>query len=285
MILLLLPILQYGASISALPPEILDRKAIESKRRLQDTGPLLPASRQAGCTDEMLANPETGALAAQQALDRAKGSERARAGLCLGIALGAMQRWDEARNAFVTARNAASPTDSASKARLGAMAGSAALAGGSAASALSILDTAKADAASAQDSDLLGTIAIDRARALVVLGQQAQAAQALAEARAAVPDNAQAWLLSATLSRRENKLAEAQTQIEKAAQLTPATSDIGPEIGLEAGVIAVLAGRDDAARKSWQAVLATAPQSEAAATAKSYIAQLGTPSPTGATKP
>lgn len=271
MILLLLPLLQYGASVSALPPEILDRKAIEAKRGRQAAGPATPVAQSAGCTDEMVASPEAGAMAAQKALDRATGSARARAGLCLGIAYGAMERWDDARTAFLRARDAASPTDTASRARLGAMAGNAALAAGSASTALPILDVAQQDAKGANDDELRGSIALDRARALVTLGQQAQAGAALAEARSVAPGNAQAWLLSATLARRENKLAEAQSQIERAAQIAPQD----PEVGLEAGVIAVLGGRDEAARKSWQSVLATAPDSEAAKTAKDYLAQLG----------
>lgn len=275
MLLLLLPILQYGASVTSLPPEILDRKAIEAKRRVQENagssnGPILPPGQASGCVDEMAANPAAGAVAAQQALDRAVGDERVRAGLCLGVALGAMERWSEAQTAFLRARDAAPPTDAASRARLGAMAGNAALAGGSAASALPILEAAQAQAKTAGDNDLLGTIAIDRARAFVALNQKPQADAALAQARSTAPGDAQTWLLSATLSRRDNKLAEAQTQIERAAQIAPQD----PEVGLEAGVIAVLGGRDAAARKSWQSVLATAPDSDAAKTAKGYLAQL-----------
>lgn len=281
---LLLLILQYGATVSQLPPEILDRKSIEARKSAQAAGPALPAARTAGCMNEMMSSPAAGAMAAQNALDRAEGEERVRAGLCLGAALGAMERWDEARGAFLRARDSAGPANFASRARLGAMAGNAALAGGSADVALPILDTAQADAKIAKDTELLGTIAIDRARALVALGQQDQAAQALADARVAVPDNAQAWLLSATLSRRQNKLPDAQTQIERAAQLAPRD----PEIGLEAGVIAMLAGREDAARKSWQSVVAGTPDSEAAKTAKGYLAQIdANPADTnpGAAKP
>lgn len=275
MLLLLLPILQYGASVTSLPPEILDRKAIEAKRRVQETagtssGPILPPAQTGGCIGEVEANPAAGAVAAQQALDRAVGEERVRAGLCLGVALGALERWSEAQTAFLRARDAAPPADSASRARLGAMAGNAALAGGSASAALPILDVAQGAAKTAQDTDLLGTIAVDRARAFVALGQKPQAEVALAEARSAAPGDAQTWLLSATLSRRDNKLAEAQTQIERAAQIAPRD----PEIGLEAGVIAVLGGRDAAARKSWQSVVSAAPQSDAAKTAKGYLAQL-----------
>lgn len=282
MLLLLLPILQYGASVTALPPEVLDRKAIEAKRRLRDaasldSGPIIPAGRPVGCINEMAASPATGAVAAQNALDRAVGEERARAGLCLGVALGALDRWEEAQTAFLRARDAVPPTSFASRARLGAMAGNAALAGGTPAAALTILETAQIDAKSAQDNPLLGTIAVDRARAFVALDQTARAEATLSEARNVAPNDAQVWLLSATLSRRQNKLVEAQTQIERASQIAPQD----PEVGLEAGVIAVLGSRDAAARKSWQSVVATAPESPAAKTAKGYLGQLEN----GASKP
>ncbi len=97
------------------------------------------------------------------------------------------------------------------------------------------------------------------------------AAAALAAARTADPANSQAWLLSATLSRRQGKLGEAQTQIERAALLMP----VDPEIGLEAGVIAVLGGRDEAARRSWESVIRAAPGSGFAKTAQGYLDQLG----------
>jgi hypothetical protein len=45
-------------------------------------------------------------------------------------------------------------------------------------------------------------------------------------------------------------------------------------VALEAGLIAVLAGRDEAARKSWQSVIAIAPTSAEAQTARDYLAQL-----------
>ena len=79
------------------------------------------------------------------------------------------------------------------------------------------------------------------------------------------------WLLSATLSRRTGDLKSAQAQIETAAGLAP--SD--PAVGLEAGVIAELAGNDDAARKSWNAVVALAPDGSEATSAKAYLAQIG----------
>ncbi|GAB7555593.1 hypothetical protein NRB_51140 [Novosphingobium sp. 11B] len=263
---------------SQLPLEIIEKKDKEDRdRRARDAQNVaMPAARSsAGCMSAVEANPEKSAELARSALADAIGRERVRAGLCLGVALSDLDRWDEARTAFTNARDAADPADHASRARLGAMAGNAALAAGQAGQALSLLAPAATDAKIVGDADLTASIALDRARGLVAVKQPDEAANALAEARAAQPDNAQAWLLSATLSRRQDKLAQAQTQIEKAASLAPQD----PEIGLEAGVIAMLSHNDAAARRSWESVVAAAPSSDAAVTAKQYLSQLGSPDP------
>ncbi|MGF7154994.1 tetratricopeptide repeat protein [Novosphingobium gossypii] len=264
---------------SQLPLEIIEKKDKEDRdRRAREaqTVAMPSGSRSsAGCMSAVEANPEKSAELARSALSDAIGRERVRAGLCLGVALSDLDRWDEARTAFTNARDAADPADHASRARLGAMAGNAALAAGQAGQALSLLAPAATEAKIVGDADLVASIALDRSRALVAVKQPDEAANALAEARATQPDNAQAWLLSATLSRRQDKLAVAQTQIEKAASLAPQD----PEIGLEAGVIAMLSNNEDAARRSWDSVVKTAPSSDAAVTAKQYLSQLGSPDP------
>jgi tetratricopeptide (TPR) repeat protein len=259
---------------SPLPPEIIERKQQEKAKRQRQPAPAAtpqpapPPSELDNCLAGVSADPLAAVDAAQAWLAKAKGPEAAaQAGHCLGVAFGRLERWDEARAAFLQARDASGA--GVERARLGAMAGNAALAGGDAQAALAALDAAHADAAN--DKPLAGDIAIDRARALVALGRDGDAASALGEARVALPANPQAWLLSATLSRRMGKLTEAQTEIEKAAELLP----IDPEIGLEAGVIAMLSGREEAARKSWQSVIDAAPKSDAATTARGYLAQLG----------
>ena len=83
--------------------------------------------------------------------------------------------------------------------------------------------------------------------------------------------NADMALLLATLARRGHDLAGAQGYIETAATIDPRD----PAIGLEAGVIAELAGHEAAARKSWNSVIATAPDSVEAGTARGYLSQLG----------
>jgi tetratricopeptide (TPR) repeat protein len=201
---------------------------------------------------------------------KARGGARAEAGLCLGMAYAAQERYGEAHAAFLSGLGAADAQDVELRARLAALAGNAALAGGDHQAALDVLGSAETLASAAGSTLLSGGIAIDKARALVALRRLPEAATALATARKADPANAQAWLLSATLSRRLGNLDEAQERIERAGELAPGD----PEVGLEAGVIAVLAGRDDAARLSWQSVIDTAPQSAFANQAKEYIAQL-----------
>ena len=278
---------QVGPLVSPGAAPALPHQTVLPPRRTTRVRPAaLPVtpepSRQQLCLTQADATPDDAEEAALAWLATAPAEEKALAGECLGAALSRQEQWSDARAAFIAARDAAA--EKVLRARLGAMAGNAALAEGDATAALTALDGARSDAAG--DSALAGDIALDRARALVALKRDAEAGTALAEARAAQPANAQAWLLSATLSRRQGKLTEAQGQIEKAAELLP----VDPEIGLEAGVIAVLAGRDEAARKSWRSVLAAAPQSDAAATARGYLAQLdpaGTPpaGPQGAAKP
>lgn len=259
------------------------------------------SGRSAGFNDFSLAPPsapnESGCFAvADQAPEKA--IDLARAGLaktskpteisgdylCLGMAYSRLGRWSEAQSAFLFARNQPSE-DRRGRARLGAMAGSAALAANDPGAALPALEQAMGDAASSGDHALIAGIAIDRARALVALKREAEAEAALAEARAIAPANTpeagEAWLLSATLARRQGLLPLAQKRIEQAAVDAPRD----PAVGLEAGVIAALAGRDAAARESWRAVIAMAPESEIAQTAKDYLAQLDTSPPAGAGRP
>lgn len=234
-----------------------------------------PPSRLRSCLDEAEASPTDAIETAQNWLQQVKGAPAAEPYRCLGAAHARRGEWDDAESAFLSARDAAAADNLVLRAELGAMAGNAALASQHPDRALAALDFAHGEAQGAGDVKLAGEIAIDRARALVALKRNDEAAQALIEARTSTPDNPLAWLLSATLSRRQGKLAQAQAQISTAAQLQPTD----PEIGLEAGLIAVLAGHDEAARKSWQSVVAAAPDSEAAGTARGYLAQLSPPAP------
>ncbi len=265
------PLVSPGAG-PALPTAPIGRRPGK-----QVAAPVLPTRLQ-----ECLALAATDPLAASEVaegwLNTAAGSVQADPHHCLGIAYNNLSRWSDAEAAFLAARDAAAANERGRKASLGAMAGLAALDQQAFVRADAALLAAHTDALATGKAELAGDIAIDRSRALVALKRESDAEAALAAGRTASPSNPAGWLLSATLSRRQGKLAQAQTQIERAAALMP----FDPQIGLEAGVIAVLAGRDAAARHSWLSVIEVSPGSSEAATAKAYLDQLSpAPKPAG----
>ncbi|WP_374407549.1 hypothetical protein [Pelagerythrobacter sp.] len=257
--------------VSPLPPEMLEQR--ERARRGAYVEVETETSRLARCLARSRTDPggsveEAEAWLAESTIDAAG---RGDAGQCLGVAQTQLGQRTDAAETFLAARDATPADDARARALRGALAGGALLAEGDTQGALALLDQAQADADTAADATIQGQIAIDRAIALAALGRAPEAATALDTARATLPDNAQAWLLSATLARRDGDLAQAQERIQRAAMLAPRD----PAVGLEAGVIAVLAGRDAAARQSWQSVIQAAPESGEAATAQQYLDQLG----------
>jgi len=278
---ILLPLLaQVGPNPSAtpqtVPPEIRDRPQRSRPARSQPAVTAKPADeRLARCLAQAQAAPGDAVTIAQAMLDtpgaRPSAETQVQALLCRGLARSELGELAAAEADFTEARGIVPPGERGLRARLGALAGNAMLAQGRPADAIALLDIAAAEAREAGNGALAGGIEIDRARALVPLKRDPEAALALAAAMQALPDEPQAWLLAATLSRRMENLPQAQAQIERAASLAP--SD--PEIGLEAGVIAMLAGHADAARQNWQSVVAAAPGTPFAETARNYLAQSG----------
>jgi tetratricopeptide (TPR) repeat protein len=222
------------------------------------------------CLDQARADPTAGMTEASRWLGESSGPAASYPQQCLGYAYTMLLRWDAAERAFIAAREAESESAHFRRAQLAAMAANAALAEERAADALVSLAMAATDAEASGNAGLRSIVETDRARALVVQGNEAEAEAVLTSARTLDSQNALAWLLSATLARRLGKLDQAQGFIQTAAALAPDYV----ETGLEAGVIAMLQGREDAARTSWQSVIAVEPASEAAATARGYIAQL-----------
>ncbi len=196
--------------------------------------------------------------------------ELAQSAHCLGLAMVRLERFAEAREVLEVASAEAPEELPAYRARLAAMAGNAALADGKPATAEPLFAQAVAHATAAADGALAAGLHVDRARALVAAERPEEAVEVLAAARAADPTSARAWLLSATLSRRLDRLGEAQEQIERAAAIDPRD----PAIGLEAGVIAALSGRGEDARRSFESVLLVAPDSDEANRARAYLEQL-----------
>jgi len=227
-------------------------------------------TRLEACLAQAGSDPEAALKTASEWLPAANVTDRSLVQQCLGVAYTNLARWEDAELAFLTARDARPVADAAWRARLGTMAANAALASGRNTEALAYLQEAEADAALAEEPEFGGSIAQDRARALVALERLDEAGAALAEARQLAPDDPQGWLLSATLARRQEDLAQAQGFILEASRLAPDD----PAIALEAGLISALGGDDAAARSAWERLIASAPQTPQADTAREYLAQL-----------
>lgn len=224
-------------------------------------------ARLAECMEQARTDPASAIANASDWLRGAGGSDASYPQQCLGHVYVSLLRWDAAERAFVAARDARSPTDLDGRARLGAMAGNAALVNGDATGARALLEQASRDAG---DTGVGGEIAADMARALVALKRVDEADEALARARRLAPQYANGWLLSAALARRMERMDQARQFIATAAALDPQD----PDIGLEAGVIAAMEGRDADARRNWQAVRQLAPHSPQAETAQAYLARI-----------
>lgn len=196
---------------------------------------------------------------------------------CHGFALASDFRFAEAVPVLTEAAHVADAKRDPRAARFWAQAGNAAIADNKPAEAMVALD--KALASPAPNNAERADIEVDRGRTLVALGQTEDAAKALASARTLGPENGAAWLLSATLARRMEKLPDAISYIQIAASLLPRD----PAVALEAGNIAIAAGDETAARKQWEQVIAIAPTSRQANTAQGQLAALsGSPTPPNA---
>jgi tetratricopeptide (TPR) repeat protein len=190
---------------------------------------------------------------------------------CLGLALAAQKRWIPASVAFQQAAEAAERGRDGRSARLWVQAGNAALAGGEAEKARRYLDAAII--ASTLTGAEKGEVHLDRARALGALGKLADARADLDMAQKLVPQDALAWLLSATLARKMGDLPRATTDIAEAARLSP---DDAP-VALEAGNIAAMNGSAAAAKLAWAAAVKNAPDSVAGKAAAEALKQFEAP--------
>jgi len=270
----LLPIallMQIGPDIHTYNQTPLPVITQQRRDAAKTNAPPLPVDPLSECMARARSDPAAGLTYARDWLSRAATPEaRARADQCLGLIQSDQGDYAGAQGAFADAVAAIPVAQIASAVPLMAMAGNAALASGDPVHALGWFDRALA-VKDYDDAPARGAIEADRARALVAQSRTAEAVTALAEARRLAPGDAGVFLLSATLARRGRDLAGAQGFIETAAAIDP----LDPAIGLEAGVIAELAGHEAAARKSWNSVIVTAPDSAEAGTARGYLSQLG----------
>lgn len=250
-------------------------KAAEDARRPtapppeQESLPLPPkvAARLQACLDRAIADPDEGARVARQWTIEDGGFS---AQQCLGFALARSEHWMEAADAFdAGALDAQKANRQQDAARLWGQAGNAALASGKPDKARGFFDAALGQGM--PDGLAKGEIFLDRARAMVALNDLPAARQSLDFALKNAPADPLAWLLSATLARRQDDLARAKADIAEAQKRAPDDASVA----LEAGNIAILAGDEPGARAAWQRAFALAPKDSAqAASAQAALAQL-----------
>ena len=184
--------------------------------------------------------------------------------MCLGLAYAQQERFGPASVAFEQAAREAEIQRDGRAATLWVQAGNAALADGDAGKARGFLD--RALALPVMSSPMRGEAYLDHARAQVAVGYLDAARGDLDNALKLVPGDPMAWLLSATLARRQGDAPRAAKDIAEAARLAPDQA----AIAYEQGNIAMLAGKADEAKAAWaQAVKADAesPAGQAAAMA------------------
>ncbi|MGJ8481192.1 tetratricopeptide repeat protein [Sphingobium yanoikuyae] len=218
------------------------------------------------CLDQALESPDKAITFAQNwRIDG--GSFYARH--CMGFALSRAERWGPAIVAFEqAAEEAERGGEIVQSARLWGQAGNAALASGDAKKAREDFDAALARGL--PDGMEKGELHLDRARALVALGDVDGARGSLDTALTQAPKDPLAWLLSATLARRTGELSLAQAHIARAVQLSPDDASVA----LEEGNIAVLTDHADIARSAWQRAVKLAPDAPAGKAAAENLGRL-----------
>ncbi|WP_116090976.1 tetratricopeptide repeat protein [Sphingomonas crusticola] len=222
------------------------------------------AARSAACQALAARDP---AAAVEQASAWAERDKSVASRQCLGLAFVAVERWAPAQAAFEQAAADAQAQHIGRPAELWSQAANAALAADQPAKARQNIDQALA--IPALPPTLAGEAWIDRARADVALDQLPQARIDLDKGLALVPQDPFAWLLSATLARRQQDLPRAQKDI--AIALKSAADD--PSVQYEAGNIAAAAGQTDAARAAWTRAAQIGPADPAGKAAAASLAQ------------
>lgn len=222
-------------------------------------------ARYSNCTNLVRDNPER-AIEVASAWRVDGGGIYARQ--CLGLAYVALERWAPAATAFEQAARDAEAAGDARRSDFWVQSGNAWLAGGDGTRAIQAFDAALAGPD--VTDELKGEAHLDRARALVALGNPAGARDDLDEALRLVPEDPFAWYLSAALARRQDDQPRARTDIARALQLAPDN----PDIVLLAGTLAGAAGNMAEAERLYRRVAEGAPNTDAGRAARESLATL-----------
>lgn len=188
---------------------------------------------------------------------------------CLGVAYNNQDRWTSAAAAFEEAAREAELTKSAKVADYWVQSGNSWLAAREPAKARAAFDAALATAT--LTGLPLGEAHLDRARAWAALGNMEEARSDIDKALEYAPADPLAWLLSASLARREGDLKRAAADIKEALNRAPDDASIQ----LEAGNVAASAGDEANARTSWTRAIELSPGSPIAQSARTALEQFG----------
>jgi tetratricopeptide (TPR) repeat protein len=192
---------------------------------------------------------------------------------CEALAYVAQKRWVPATTAFEAAAKEADNKGDGRSTNFWVQAGNAALAANDPARARTAFDAALARGQAVQAD--LGEIYLDRARARFALADKKGARDDLDAALRLVPTDPLAWLLSATLARQSGDLVRAQADITQAMTRSPDDA----QVALEAGNIAILGGRAEAARVAWQSAVKNGADRPAGKAAAEALSRLDSPKP------
>lgn len=209
-----------------------------------------------------------GPRAVHEAEDWAKQAANLPARHCLGLAYAAAGSWAPAATTFTRAATDAEGSGDPRAALLWTQAGNAALAADDPNLARTALD--RALKLPGVTEVMQGEAWLDRGRADVALGDLAAARDDIDRAMKLVPNDPFAWLLSATLARRQDDLARASRDISEAGKLAPDAA----AVALEAGNIAIAAGAEPAAKLAWERAKKLAPNEPEGQAAAAQLAEL-----------
>lgn len=270
-ILLALAAVQTSPAPPLIPPD--PRRSPTPERQAtpapaQGAEPEVPpeiAGRYRACLDLIRAAPER-AIEMASAWRVEGGGIYARQ--CLGLAYVALERWEPAATTYEQAARDAQAANDPRRADFWVQAGNAWLAGEEPTRAVLAFDAALATPN--LTNALRGEVHLDRARAMVALGNLATARQDIDRTLQLVASDPFAWYLSAALARRENDLDRAQTDIRRALELAADN----PDVTLLAGTIAGQRGDMEEAERLYRRVAEGAPNTEAGRAAQASLATL-----------
>lgn len=188
---------------------------------------------------------------------------------CLALAQFASQDYSAALKSFEGAASQSESARDGEAVALWRQAADAAMLASQPGEAVRFLNRALAPGVSELSPRAEAALRLTRAEALVDLKREPEAAADLAAVTARDPANADGWLLKATLARRMNDLATAETAIMAAATRRPDDA----AVQYEAGNIASAQGKTDLARTAWTAAARAEPDSIPGKAAAKALAQ------------